>query len=98
MSSEIADFDDKVNLLRDAWKDVRLEGAELLFNFYDRFDTPFNLEPIWTVGWKAVIDGNKYGNYIVLSKPECKAEVVAALKANYEESRKHVESRTGRPR
>jgi hypothetical protein len=41
-------------------------------------------------GWKATIGGKKYGHYIMLDDPVCSPSVVAAMRENYEHSRREM--------
>ena len=43
-----------------------------------------NLIDVWTVAWKATINGKKYGHWIKLTEPTAHPDVVETLRKHYE--------------
>jgi hypothetical protein len=101
----------ELQLLKDAWKDIKIEGAEIIlkhskvpemnpeFEWLDGMDYDDLLNEAftgklidrWTVGWKAIFNGKKYGNYLFLGSPIADPSVVEVLRQNFEYSKKEFE-------
>ena len=79
-----------VEALREAWKDFRLDGAEMIFRHgpvsFEEDGKPMECMG-WGLGWKCWHEGRKYGNSVQIPAPVFNEVVAEHLKQTYAEFR-----------